>query len=127
MAHKAMKQMWWRLGAAMMATGIALGAFGAHALAGAVTAARLDVWDTAVFYHLVHALACLAMAAAGEDLPVTWQRRLAVAVITGTVLFSGSLYVLVLSDVRWFGLITPLGGTVWIVGWLALAIRRPRA
>lgn len=101
------------------ATGVLLGAFGAHALAGSVTPARLAVWQTAVHYQLVHALALLALAALAGHL------RIALAMwcwVAGTVVFSGSLILLVLTDTAWLGAITPLGGVLLILGWVRLMV-----
>jgi uncharacterized membrane protein YgdD (TMEM256/DUF423 family) len=108
------------------ASGVALGAFGAHGLRSQLSAAALDTWQTAVSYHLIHALALLTVglwlriaAAVGHGdhgaLTVAgWAFTL------GVVLFSGSLYALALGGPRLLGPITPVGGVAFIVGWLAL-------
>lgn len=105
-----------------MALGVTSGAFGAHALKGRLDPAMLDVYHTAVQYHLIHALGILAVSlllrigavsAAGGG-------RVAWLLLTGIVLFSGSLYVLALSGVRALGMVTPLGGLAFIAGWLLL-------
>lgn len=111
-------------------SGVMAGAFGAHALKASVSPQRLTVWQTAVDYQLWHACALLALSLAGLALPTLasqplwqWANRLFVA---GTLVFSGSLYALVLSDVGLLGAITPLGGSLLIAGWLvvlALALR----
>jgi len=112
-------------GALLAAAGVALGAFGAHALRGSVDASLLAVWQTATQYHLVHALAIVVLGFAS----LHWQsRQLAIAgwiLFAGVLLFSGSLYVLVLLDLRWLGAVTPLGGIAFIAGWLwrAVAVR----
>jgi uncharacterized membrane protein YgdD (TMEM256/DUF423 family) len=100
--------------------GVALGAFGAHALKAALNSfGTADIWATAVFYQLVHAVALLALS--GMD---RVSRALAILWIGGIVLFSGSLYILALSDhLRILGPVTPIGGAMLIVGWLLLAIR----
>lgn len=105
------------------AAGVGLGAFGAHGLRGQLGAQGLETWQTAVTYHLIHALAVLAVG--------VWLRVAAAApavtafagwsFVTGVVLFSGSLYLLALGGPRWLGPVTPLGGVAFIVGWLALA------
>ena len=111
------------LGALAGAAGVALGAFGAHALKARLTPDQLAVWQTAVQYHFWHALALVAIGiVAAVALPgsttLRWAGWLMVA---GLVLFSGSLYVLVLSGARWLGAVTPFGGTAWIAAWLLLA------
>jgi len=112
------------------AAGVALGAFGAHGLK-AQLGSSLDTWQTAVLYHLIHALALLVVGlwlrlvpGAGGSVVVA-----GVAFAVGVLLFSGSLYALALGGPRWFGPITPLGGVSFILGWLALsfAALRPTA
>lgn len=118
------------LGAAgvLGALGVAFGAFGAHALRAKVTPERLAVWQTAVDYHLLHALALLGVAVLLRLLPEPGPLKLAaLAWLIGVLLFSGSLYALVLSDLRWLGAITPLGGLAFILGWLALALAALRS
>jgi uncharacterized membrane protein YgdD (TMEM256/DUF423 family) len=105
---------WVRLGAAVLALGVIAGAFGAHALD--VTPERMDVWQTAARYHLVHGLG-LCLVGVLRPVPV-WTGRLFCA---GILLFSGSLYTLVLTDTPWLGAITPLGGLSFIVGWAIIA------
>jgi uncharacterized membrane protein YgdD (TMEM256/DUF423 family) len=109
-----------RLAAVTGALGVALGAFGAHGLRQVVDdPGLLDVWDTGARYHLVHAVALLAVARA--DVP-RWVPRLWVA---GIVLFSGSLYAMTLTGVRALGAVTPLGGLCFIAGWALLARSAP--
>ncbi len=108
-------------GALSAALAVAAGAFGAHALADAVTPARLGTFETAARYELMHALALVLV---GVLLGQRADRRLRWAgglFLAGTVLFSGSLYLLVLTDTPWLGAITPLGGVAFISGWLVLA------
>ena len=94
--------------------GVSAGAFGAHGLAKRVSDADLSIWGTASQYQLFHAVALLAVAA----IPSCKHRRLVVwSWIVGTLLFSGSLYVLVLSGIRKLGMITPLGGLCFLFGW----------
>lgn len=111
------------IGALAGAAGVALGAFGAHALKARLAPDQLAVWQTAVQYHFWHALALVAIGivisvALPGSTTLRWAGWLMVA---GLVLFSGSLYVLVLSGARWLGAVTPLGGTAWIAAWLLLA------
>lgn len=107
------------------ATGVAVGAFGAHALRGALEAAGTrETWETAVRYQLVHAAALLGLAGwlrssgGPEGRCAAWAARLWIA---GTALFSGSLYVLALGGPRWLGPVTPLGGAALIAGWVLAA------
>ncbi|MDE1171258.1 MAG: DUF423 domain-containing protein [Verrucomicrobium sp.] len=98
-------------------TGVALGAFGAHALAPLLERRGLaEVWRTAVFYQFVHALALLFLSREGGT-----PRWIAGAWIAGAVLFSGSLYLICLGAPRWTGAVTPLGGLGFLAGWAGLA------
>ena len=99
------------------AVAVAAGAFGAHALRDAVTPERLATWQTAASYGLAHAVA----AALAASRPTRWAQRAAALFLAGTLLFSGSLYALVLLDAPWLGAVTPLGGVAFIAGWLSLA------
>ena len=113
---------WFVVGAVLGAIGVGLGAFGAHGLKSRVGPDMLAVWETAAKYHLIHALALLATAWACERWPGTWTSAAGWLFAAGIVLFSGSLYAMVLTGVRALGAITPLGGLAFIAGWLALAI-----
>jgi uncharacterized membrane protein YgdD (TMEM256/DUF423 family) len=109
------------LGAALMFLGVALGAFGAHGLSAYLARHELaNTFETAVRYHMIHGLALFAAAWTvdkwGGALP-TWAGYLFVA---GIILFSGSLYLLVATRMRWLGAITPLGGVAFLAGWLCL-------
>jgi uncharacterized membrane protein YgdD (TMEM256/DUF423 family) len=115
---------WVRIGAVSAALAVAAGAFGAHGLRATLEASgRAATFETAVRYHVYHALALVAVgllglhAGRGPCLGIAGWSFLA-----GTVLFSGSLYGLSLSGPRWLGPITPLGGVAFIVGWVALAV-----
>jgi uncharacterized membrane protein YgdD (TMEM256/DUF423 family) len=105
------------LGALSAAIGVAAGAFGAHGLRGRLTPDMLAIWETAVRYQVYHALALLATAWALSR----WPGRPGLAAgwlfVVGTLLFSGSLYLLSLSGQRWLGAITPLGGVAFLAGW----------
>lgn len=106
---------YWKLGAASGAVAVALGAFGAHGLKARVAPELITTWNTAAHYHLVHSLAILAAGASGS----TMAGRCFTA---GTILFSGSLYALVLTGRRGLGAITPIGGLGLIAGWAALCL-----
>ena len=116
------------LGALAAALGVALGAFGAHALKARLAPELLATYQTAVQYHLWHALALVAIGLGAIQLPASaplkWAGWLMLA---GIVLFSGSLYLLAASGVRWLGAITPFGGAALIAAWLALAYAVLRA
>jgi uncharacterized membrane protein YgdD (TMEM256/DUF423 family) len=101
--------------------GVALGAFGAHALKGHLDADQLMVFEVGVRYQMYHAFALLAAAWAYTKWPGTILIASGWLFIVGTVLFSGSLYALSLSGVRWLGVITPFGGLALITGWLCMA------
>jgi uncharacterized membrane protein YgdD (TMEM256/DUF423 family) len=114
---------WSAIGAGALALAVVLGAFGAHGLKGRVDDYALGIWERAVFYHFVHALGLLV-------LPLFRIRRanwVAVLLVIGILLFSGSLYVLVLSGVRMVGVVTPFGGLAFIAAWLLLAFELWRA
>ncbi len=103
--------------------GVALGAFGAHGLKNRVAPELLTVWQTAVQYHLVHALGLLLIGILAHLLPDSaLVRQAGWALLLGVVLFSGSLYLMVLSGVRMLGAITPLGGLAFLAGWGLLAL-----
>ncbi len=109
--------------AGVIAAGLAvvIGAFGAHALEGHVSPERLQTFETGARYQMYHALALVMASWAATQWPL-WQVHWAgYLFIAGIVLFSGSLYVLVLTDTAWLGAITPLGGLAFISGWLLLA------
>lgn len=101
---------------------VAAGAFGAHALRARLTPDLLAVFETGARYQMYHALALLAVAWAVTRWPVGAVRGAGWLFIAGTVVFSGSLYLLSLTGQRWLGAITPLGGLLLLAGWLALAI-----
>lgn len=103
--------------------GVLLGAFGAHGLKARLGSAGLDTWHTAVSYHLIHALALLAIGIWLRTLSAPVPAALLVAgwsFVAGVLLFSGSLYLLALGGPRLLGPVTPLGGVTFLVGWLAV-------
>lgn len=100
---------------------VAFGAFAAHALKGVLSTGLLEAFKTGVDYQGMHALVLLAVGLLGR---YEASRSLAVAgwaFASGILLFSGSLYLLALTDIRWLGAITPLGGVSFLLGWAALA------
>lgn len=108
------------IGALAGGLGVLAGAFGAHALEGTVSPDRLDTFKTAVEYQIYHGLALLFLGfvrLSESGGMFDWAGGLFIA---GIVLFSGSLYILVLTDTGWWGAVTPIGGTAFILGWAAL-------
>ena len=106
-----------------MLLAVALGAFGAHALKAVLPPERLAIYQTASEYHFYHALGLLIVALLTLYLPAsTYLKWSGWLLIAGTVIFSGSLYALAISGIRWLGAITPIGGLAFIGAWLLLVI-----
>ena len=102
---------------------VGIGAFGAHALRATLEASgRLDTFETAVKYQFYHTLALLTIGILMYHIPDKRLGYAAVAMIGGILIFSGSLYILCLTGVRWWGAVTPLGGVALIAGWVLLLI-----
>ena len=108
------------LGAFFGALGVCLGAFGAHALRDSLSAQDLITFETGVRYQMYHALALLVVAWATTQWEGDTLMFAGYAFVIGILMFSGSLYVLVLSGQRWLGAITPIGGLALILGWFLL-------
>ena len=101
---------------------VVFGAFGAHGLRNRLDAYFMGVFETAVQYHFYHALAILAVGVIALSQPQTVMLKSAGWLfLIGTVVFSGSLYLLALTGIKWLGAITPLGGLAFIAGWACLA------
>ncbi len=116
------------LGSVGMLLAVALGAFGAHLLKKTLAPDLMAVYGTAVNYHIYHALGLLAVGLLALHIPESAALRWAgILMAAGLLLFSGSLYVLSLSGIRWLGAITPLGGVAFLVAWLLLAVTIVRA
>ncbi|MCI0572284.1 MAG: DUF423 domain-containing protein [Myxococcaceae bacterium] len=120
-------QLWMALGAVNAFLSVAAGAFGAHALKARLSPELLAVFETGARYHMYHALGLLAVGLLAQSRPSGLLTAAGWAMTLGIVLFSGSLYVLALSGVRWLGAITPLGGLGFLAGWLLLALAVMRA
>jgi uncharacterized membrane protein YgdD (TMEM256/DUF423 family) len=101
--------------------GVGAGAFGAHGLRARLTPELLSVFETAVRYQMYHALALIAASWVASRWPGTLAGASGWLFVAGTVVFSGSLYALALSGMRWLGAVTPLGGVCFLAGWLCLA------
>lgn len=108
---------WLVLAALLGASGVAFGAGGAHALRSVIVPEYLPTFETGVRYHLIHAVALLALALAGERRPVALPCAL---FALGIVLFSGSLYAIALGAPTRLGIVTPFGGVALLLGWLSL-------
>ena len=114
---------WLALAAVVGGVAVAAGAFGAHALEGKLSEHYMSVFQTAVQYQMFHAVALLGVALIGMIRPdASWLVPAAWAFLVGVLLFSGSLYALVLSGIRVLGAITPIGGLAFLVGWLCLVM-----
>ncbi|MCB1648931.1 MAG: DUF423 domain-containing protein [Pseudomonadales bacterium] len=101
---------------------VSLGAFAAHGLKNALSPDLLATFQTGVQYHMYHALALLGVGVLALHFPAqTLLKAAGFLFLAGIVLFSGSLYVLALSGIRWLGAITPLGGVAFLAGWALLA------
>lgn len=111
------------LGSLNAFTGVALGAFGAHGLKSKVAPEMLTVWETAVQYHLIHALGLFLIGILCQLMPeASLVRTAGWLLLAGIIMFSGSLYALVLTGTKPLGIITPIGGVAFLVGWLLLAL-----
>jgi uncharacterized membrane protein YgdD (TMEM256/DUF423 family) len=116
------------LGSIGMLLAVALGAFGAHILKKTLAPELMAVYETAVNYHVVHALGLLAVGLLALHLPDSGTlRRAGILMLVGLLLFSGSLYALSLSGIRGLGAITPVGGVALLAAWLLLAVAVVRA
>ena len=126
-------QRWIAIGAILGAIGVSLGAIGAHGLEGFLErrgyvgddlARRLEIFDTAIHYQMLHALALVLTGLALQHRATAWWRVAAWSFLIGVLLFSGLLKVLTFAapSWNWLGIIVPVGGVAMIVGWLALAI-----
>jgi uncharacterized membrane protein YgdD (TMEM256/DUF423 family) len=116
--------LWLRIGATLGAVAVVAGAFGAHALKDRLDAPSLEVYTTATHYHMYHALALLAvglLGAHGKTLGIAGQVA-GWGFLIGIMVFSGTLYALAVTGMKWLGAITPIGGVSLIVGWIALAV-----
>lgn len=105
-----------------MAAGVALGAFGAHALKSKLDQYSMAVFEKALFYHLIHAVAILALAGGTIAAQLGAERVATVCkiLLAGIVIFSGSLYLLAITGIKMLGAITPIGGVLFIIGWIYL-------
>lgn len=113
---------WVKVAGVLGFLGVGLGAFGAHSLKERLLAlSTLATWETAVLYHLIHAVAILGFAALKLASPLP-----AICWLIGTIIFSGSLYILSVTGIKWLGAITPIGGLFLLAGWVLLIFARPK-
>jgi uncharacterized membrane protein YgdD (TMEM256/DUF423 family) len=125
---------WFLIGCLLAALAVLLGAFGAHSLEGQMEDSdlsqadmqkRLGQWETAVRYHMYHALGCIVVAFASGPTTGSRSRLAGIFFLCGILFFSGGLYGYVLTHIRFLVLIVPVGGLAFILGWLLLAFSRP--
>ncbi|MGF7139765.1 DUF423 domain-containing protein [Roseimarinus sediminis] len=109
-------------GAILMAVAVILGAFGAHALKEKLPEHLMQVYKTGVEYHFYHALGLLIVGVLALYMPSSLLNVAALFLFAGIILFSGSLYTMAFTGIKWLGAITPLGGLSFIVGWVLLAV-----
>jgi uncharacterized membrane protein YgdD (TMEM256/DUF423 family) len=122
-----MSRPFWILGCTLAFIGVAAGAFGAHALRARLPESLIAIFETGVRYQMYHSLALLLVALAAAHLPGRLVHTAGWLFVAGILVFSGSLYLLAISGVRWLGAITPLGGLAFLAGWLLLALAGWRA
>lgn len=116
-----MDRTFFALGALSAGISVAAGAFGAHGLRARVSPEMLAVFETGARYQMYHALGLLAVAWAASRWPATGVGTAGWLFVAGTLLFSGSLYLLALGAPRWLGAVTPVGGLCFLAGWAVLA------
>ena len=107
---------------AMLALAVGFGAFGAHALKSQISAEMMQVFKTGVEYHFYHALGLLFIGIIPDFLTSRFLNWSAILITAGIILFSGSLYILAITGIKWLGAITPLGGIGFILGWTLLFV-----
>ena len=112
---------WIITGAVMAGIAILLGAFGAHGLKNKITADYLIVFDTGVKYHFYHSLGLMIIGILAFHFPTEPLHIPCIFIVSGIILFSGSLYVLSITGLKWVGAITPVGGLSFIIGWILTA------
>ncbi|GAK12038.1 DUF423 domain-containing protein [Geomicrobium sp. JCM 19039] len=118
-----MKHTWIAVGALFAALAVAIGAFGAHGLEGIVSSSMLENYETGVQYHMFHALGIIAVGLFATNQEMNGKLQAAALFMSvGIVIFSGSLYVMALTNMTWLGAITPIGGVSFIAGWVFLLV-----
>ena len=117
-----MDRLFFALGALSAFIAVGAGAFGAHALRARLDPRMLSVFETGARYQMYHALGLMAVAWAVTRWPGPWAERAGWLFVAGTLLFSGSLYALAVSGIRWLGAVAPLGGIAFLAGWICLLL-----
>lgn len=118
-----MTKVFWLVGCMLALLAVATGAFGAHVLQDRLPPDRLNIFEIAARYQMYHALALLAVAwATSQWTSGPWTAAAGWLFVAGVFFFSGSLYILALTDIRWMGAIAPIGGASFIAGWACLAM-----
>lgn len=111
------------LGSINAALVVIIGAFGAHGLKNSLSGEMMTVYQTGVQYHFYHALGLIIVGIVAIHIPASaWLKWSGWLMLAGIILFSGSLYLLAMTEVRWLGAITPFGGTAFIIAWILMAI-----
>ncbi len=114
---------WIRLGSLLAALGVVMGAFGAHGLRSRLTPEYMEIYKTAAFYHLIHALAIVLVGVLASQRANFPAKPISLLFTVGVLLFSGSLYALAITNIRELGAITPIGGVCFIIAWVLLALK----
>ncbi len=117
-----MDRVFFGCGAVSAMLAVAAGAFGAHALRARLTPAHLAIFETGARYQIYHALALLAVGWAVARWPGPLPVYAGWLFVLGSIVFSGSLYILALTGARWWGAVTPIGGVAFVAGWLCLVL-----
>jgi len=107
---------------ALLALAVGIGAFGAHGLKSHLSNEMIQIYKTGVEYHFYHALGLLLIGVLSISNPSGLLNWSAISLTAGIILFSGSLYILAITDIKWLGAITPLGGLCFIIGWVLLFV-----
>ena len=123
------KRIWIKIAAFAAALSVVLGAFGTHGLESSLTPRSMATFKIAVHYQFLHSLAIFVLVSLPNDLVnsrlVSWAAK---SFLVGIIMFSGSLYILLYSGFSWLGMITPLGGVAFIIGWALIffSVKRPQ-
>lgn len=110
------------IGAICAMLAVSAGAFGAHALKSILSPYSLNVYHTAVDYQFIHAIGLILIGILNNQTPSSVHKTVALLLFIGIILFSGSLYLLSFTGIKWLGMITPIGGLCFIVAWFSLGI-----